>query len=328
MLTLSAVVPCYNEEDSLSELVRRLQAVCVSEAGDSYEIVLVDDGSTDRTWAWMNVLSTRNPHLVIVKMSRNHGHQLALSAGLSVARGARIFILDADLQDPPELLPKMMKLCDDGADVVYGQRTDRSGETWFKRITSKGFYRVLEQLVDVDMPLDTGDFRLITRRVLDLVLAMPERERFFRGMVAWIGLRQVPLEYVRDARFAGETKYPLSKMLGLAASAVTGFSIRPLRIATYLGLITATLALGMLVYALTSWVMYDAVSGWTSLMIVVLFLGAVQLVVLGVMGEYIGRNFLESKQRPNFIIEQVRHQGDARSVDATGAKQSQNIHLL
>ena len=218
--------------------------------------------------------------------------------------------MDADLQDPPELLSDMMALCDNGANVVYGQRIERRGETWFKRTACKWFYRILDWLVDVEIPLDTGDFRLITRKVLDLLLTMPERQRFIRGMVAWIGLKQVPLEYVRDERFAGETKYPLSKLIGLATNAVTGFSIRPLRMATYLGLATATVAVVMSFYALMSWMTHDPVSGWTSLIIVMLLLGAVQLVVLGVMGEYIGRNFMESKQRPTFIIEQIRRSDD------------------
>ena len=308
-IELSAVVPCYNEEESLAELFRRLDAACANVAS-RYEILLIDDGSKDRTWELISGLAEANPQLVGVRLARNHGHQLALSAGLSVCRGQRVLIIDADLQDPPELLPKMMEAIDEGAEVVYGKRTVRQGETQFKKFTAQLFYRLLNRLVDIEIPLDTGDFRLMTRKALDFLLSMPEQHRFIRGMVAWIGLKQVPLEYVREERFAGETKYPIAKMIGLAIDAITGFSVRPLRISTYLGFWVAGLAALLLAYSLFSWAFFQTVSGWTSLIGVVLALGAIQLVVLGVIGEYLGRLFLEAKRRPLFLIDEIKHSGE------------------
>ena len=227
---LSVVAPCYNEEAVLQAFHERLEPVCRS-LGCSYEIVLINDGSRDATWARMSDLASRDPHVVAVDLRRNHGHQLALTAGLSVCRGERILVIDADLQDPPELLPDMMRLLDQGADVVYGQRRKRAGETWFKKATANLFYRVIERLADVPIPRDTGDFRLMTRATLDLFLQMPERGRFIRGMISWLGGHQVPLVYDRDARAAGETKYPLRKMLKFATDAITSFSVVPLRFA-------------------------------------------------------------------------------------------------
>ncbi|MFZ0694207.1 MAG: glycosyltransferase family 2 protein [Alphaproteobacteria bacterium] len=302
---ISVVAPCYNEEANLAEFYRRVRKVCRDVAGDSYEIVVVDDGSADNTWATMQLLSNDDPHVVAVKLSRNYGHQLALSAGLSVCAGERILIIDADLQDPPELLPQMMARLDAGGDVVYGQRMGREGETWFKRGTAKFFYRLLRRLVDIEIPLDTGDFRLISRRVLDVLNAMPEQHRFVRGMVSWIGLRQESLPYRREARYAGETKYPLSKMVRFAVDAITGFSIRPLRMASYLGGIAGVFGILLLVYVLISWLSGATVAGWTSLMVIVLILGSVQLFVIGLLGEYLGRLYMESKRRPLFVIDSV-----------------------
>jgi dolichol-phosphate mannosyltransferase len=302
---LSAVVPCYNEQASLHELCRRLTAACRDAVGEQYELVLVDDGSLDRTWAIILELNARDERIVGVKLARNHGHQLALTAGLHICRGERIIIIDADLQDPPELLGKMMQLMDGGADVVYGQRIERHGETLFKRVSASLFYRLLNILVDPPIPVDTGDFRLISRRVLEYLNAMPERHRFVRGMISWVGFKQVPLRYERDERFAGETKYPLSRMVRLALDAVTGFSIKPLRIAGYLGLLFAALGAAALIYTLYSWAVRGAVQGWASVMTAVLVMGSVQLLILGLIGEYLGRLFVEAKQRPLFLIETV-----------------------
>jgi polyisoprenyl-phosphate glycosyltransferase len=213
-LTLSVVTPCFDEDESIAELHARVTAVARRIVGADYEFVLVDDGSRDATWARMVELSAQDPNVVAVKLSRNYGHQLALTAGLRVCRGERIFILDADLQDPPELLPDMMARMDAGADVVYGLRSERVGETSFKQATAKLFYRVLRHLVDIEIPLDAGDFRLMSRRALDVLNRMPEHHRFVRGMVSWIGFRQEPLPYARSARFAGTTKYPLSLLSG------------------------------------------------------------------------------------------------------------------
>jgi polyisoprenyl-phosphate glycosyltransferase len=302
---LSIVVPCYNESEGLSEMHLRVSAAAFKQVGYDYELVLVNDGSRDDTWPKILDLVNRDPRVVGVSLSRNHGHQLALSAGLTLCRGARILVIDADLQDPPELLPDMMALMDQGAEVVYGQRLSREGETWFKRTTAGLFYRLLARLVEIQIPLDSGDFRLISRRALDVLNAMPEQHRFIRGMVSWIGMKQVPLKYNRHERFTGETKYPLSKMMRLAVDAITGFSIRPLKIASYMGMVFGLLgALGM-AYTLYGWLTNLALPGWTSVMSIVLVLGSAQLFVLGVFGEYLGRLYLESKRRPLFVIDQV-----------------------
>ena len=302
---LSVVAPCYNEQDSLDEFHRRVTAACAPVVADDYEIVLVNDGSRDGTWARMLSLSQTDPHVVAVNLSRNHGHQLALSAGLTVCRGERILIIDADLQDPPELLEPMMAKLDEGCDVVYGQRVERHGETRFKRWSATAFYRLLRQLGEVEIPMDTGDFRLMSRRALEVLLAMPERYRFIRGMVTWIGLQQEPLPYERAGRFAGSTGYPLGKMIRFALDAITGFSILPLRAASYLGVLAGCVGLLLLVYVLGSWMLGEIVQGWTSLMVVVLLLGSAQLFVIGLLGEYLGRLYMEAKRRPLFVIENV-----------------------
>jgi dolichol-phosphate mannosyltransferase len=304
---LSVVVPCYNEEEVLTELCRRLYNVS-EKVGISYEIILVNDGSLDKTWPLMLELGASDPHLVLINLSRNHGHQLALTAGLTFCRGRRIFIIDADLQDPPELLPEMLRLMDAGADVVYGRRRRREGESVSKLLTASLFYRLVEKLTDVPIPRDTGDFRLMSRRALDVLLTMPERHRFIRGMVSWIGFNQVPFEYDRHVRYAGTTKYPLRKMIQFAFDAITAFSVKPLALASWVGFITGLFAIALLVYTLASWLGLlgkGLVTGWTSLMATVALLGSVQLLVLGILGEYMGRLYEQSKGRPLFIVEQV-----------------------
>jgi dolichol-phosphate mannosyltransferase len=302
---LSVVIPCYNEADGLAELHRRVSTAARGCFGEDHEIVLVDDGSRDATRAVMRTLAAADPRVVGVFLSRNHGHQLALTAGLHVCRGERILILDADLQDPPELLPEMLAVLEAGADVVYGQRVARDGETFTKRATAKAFYRLLERLVDVPIPRDTGDFRLMTRRALEVLNSMPEQHRFVRGLVSWLGFRQVAFPYHRQARFTGETKYPFSKMLRFAVDAITGFSTLPLRLATLLGALFGAAAVLVLAYSLAAWAFGAAVAGWTSLMVIVLVLGSVQLFVLGVIGEYLGRLYIQAKGRPLFVIEEV-----------------------
>ncbi|HEX6841321.1 MAG TPA: glycosyltransferase family 2 protein [Stellaceae bacterium] len=302
---LSAVVPCYNEEEGLALFYGRLSAACAACAGDAYEIVLVDDGSSDRSWSVITLLAEDDPHLVGLSLSRNFGHQHALSAGLSFARGDRIFIIDADLQDPPELLDAMMRLMDGGADVVYGQRQEREGETWFKRWSAALFYRTLAHMTDVDVPLDTGDFRLMSRRVVEALQAMPEQHRFVRGLVAWIGFKQVPFPYRRERRAAGTTKYPIRKMLRFAIDAMTGFSVLPLRMSSLLGVCFGLLGMSSLVYTLTSWLFFNAVPGWASTVVLTSILGGSQLLALGIMGEYVGRIFMEVKGRPHFVVREV-----------------------
>jgi dolichol-phosphate mannosyltransferase len=307
---LSAVVPCYNEEPGLAELVKRLSAVCAAAAGSDYEIVLVNDGSSDGTWAEIVRLSRDVPQIVGVNLARNHGHQLALTAGLFLARGERVFIIDADLQDPPELLTQMMATLDAGADVAYGQRIQRDGETWFKKSSASVFYRLLQRLTDAPIPADTGDFRLMTRQVLDVLLSMPEQHRFVRGMVAWIGFRQTAVPYRRDPRFAGTTKYPLRKMIAFAMDAITGFSVAPLKLSLYLGLFSVLVAALVGAYALWSYLTMQTAPGWTSIAIIVLTFGAMQMFCLAIMGEYLGRTYMQTKQRPLFIIQSI-HQGEA-----------------
>src|SRR6516164_4596008 len=302
---LSVVVPLYDEEAVIRELYRRVTTVCRTLVGDSYELVLANDGSRDKTWAILQVLALRDDRVVAVDLSRNHGHQLALSAGLSLARGERILVIDADLQDPPELLPEMMRLMDGGADVVYGQRVERDGETWFKRASARVFYRLLLRMTDVGIPPDTGDFRLMRRPVLDALLAMPEQQRFIRGMVAWIGFRQVPLEYRRDRRFAGETKYPLRKMLTFAVDAITGFSTAPLRVSLYIATVFAIFAILLTIFVLFSWIFLGTVRGWTSIFLAMLIFSSVQLFALAVIGEYLGRVYMQTKQRPLFIVREI-----------------------
>jgi dolichol-phosphate mannosyltransferase len=305
-MKLSIVVPCYNEEACLEALHERLGAAARATFGADYEIVLVNDGSNDRSWPMMRGLAASDPHLVAVNLSRNHGHQLALTAGLDLARGDVILVIDADLQDPPELLGDMLEtMRREGADVVYGVRRSRAGETAFKRATAHGFYRLLANATDVDIPLDAGDFRLMSRRALDVLLAMPEQARFIRGMVAWIGFRQVPILYDRDMRFAGETKYPLAKMLRFALDALTGFSSAPLKLASHAGLALSVGSLLIVLYILYAWLSGHSIQGWTSLMLVVVVLGAVQMFVLALMGEYIGRLYNEAKRRPLYIVQEI-----------------------
>lgn len=306
---VSVVVPCFNEEETIAEFCRRMTAACEAAAGGDFEIVLVDDGSRDGTWPAIETLAAADPRLVGVRLFRNHGHQLAVTAGLSVATGARVMLIDADLQDPPELLGEMMARMDDGADVVYGRRISREGESWFKTWTAAKFYRALDRLSSVPIPRDTGDFRLMTRRVADILAAMPERHRFIRGMVSWIGGRQVELPYERQARFAGVTKYPLRKMIAFALDAITSFSTKPLRIASWLGAAVSAMAFGLLAYTLIVWLSGDAIPGWASSLTASSLFAGTQLLVLGIMGEYIGRIVDEVKRRPLFIIGAVRRGG-------------------
>lgn len=304
--TLSIVVPCFNEEECLGALHERLTASAKLAVGDDYELLLVNDGSGDGTWARMAGLAKSDPHVVAVNLSRNHGHQLALTAGLDLCRGERILIIDADLQDPPELLPAMLEaMRESGADVVYGVRKSRKGETAFKRATAHGFYRLLSRATDVDIPLDAGDFRLMSRRALNALLAMPEQARFIRGMVAWIGFKQVPFTYDRDERLAGNTKYPLKKMVRFALDALTGFSSAPLKLASFAGFALSIGSVLLVLYIAYAWLSGQSIAGWTSLMLVMVVLGAVQMFVLALMGEYIGRLYNEAKRRPLYMIQEV-----------------------
>ena len=287
---LSVVVPCYNEAESLRTLHARVAAAARAAVGDDHEIVLVNDGSRDASWPLMQALAAEDARVVAINLSRNHGHQLALTAGLDLCAGEQILIIDADLQDPPELLADMRRLmAAEGADVVYAVRRKREGETLFKKVTAAIFYRMLTRVTDTPIPLDTGDFRLMSRRALEAFLAMPEQARFIRGMVAWVGFRQVPFAYDRAERFAGETKYPLGKMIRFALDAVTGFSTKPLTFASHVGLWLVAASFLLLIYIAIGFFSGTAVQGWTSLTLIVVLLGAVQMFVLGMIGEYLGR---------------------------------------
>jgi dolichol-phosphate mannosyltransferase len=304
-LRLSVVIPCHDEEEVLAELERRVVAVCAEVAPDAYEIVLVDDGSRDRTAAIIAEIAARNPAVVGVELARNYGHQIALTAGLAFARGQRILVIDADLQDPPELLPAMMAKMDAGANVVYGRRVDRRGETRFKVRSAHLFYRLLDRLTDIEVPVDTGDFRLMDRKTLDVLLSMPEQYRFIRGMVAWIGMRQEELPYERAARFAGETKYPFRKMVVFAIDAITGFSLAPLRLAFFLALAFLVAAIGMMAYVLVGYFFFDAVRGWASILLLFLVFSSAQLICISIIGEYVGRTYMQTKGRPLFVVRRI-----------------------
>lgn len=303
---LSVVVPCYNEEACLEMLHARISAVAQASVGQDYEIVLINDGSRDASWKVMQRLCEADPRLVAINLSRNHGHQLALTAGLDLCAGEEILIIDADLQDPPELLTDMRAaMKSQSADVVYAVRRKRDGETIFKKITAAFFYRMLDRITDTPIPLDTGDFRLMTRRALDAFLSLPEQARFIRGMVAWVGFKQVPFPYDRHERLAGESKYPLGKMIRFALDAITGFSTAPLRFASHVGLLLTGASALLVLYILVGWLFGRAIPGWTSLMLVVVVLGAVQMFVLGMIGEYLGRLYVESKRRPLYLVADV-----------------------
>ncbi|MEF0941651.1 glycosyltransferase family 2 protein [Rhizobium sp. BR 362] len=310
---LSIVAPCHNEEEGLREFCRRAVAAARNIVGDAFEIILVDDGSTDRTWDVIASLAEEVTQVLGVRLMRNHGHQLAATAGLAASRGQRVLLIDADLQDPPELLMMMMTIMDRGADVVYGQRARRQGESWFKLASASLFYRLLSRLASVTIPRDVGDFRLMRRRIVDILLSMPERDRFIRGMVSWIGGRQVALPYERDARFAGATKYPLRKMVNFSIDAITSFSTVPLRISTWLGMVTAAAAIALLIYTLVRWIESETIVGWSSIIAAIAAFSAIQLICIGIIGEYIGRLVQENKRRPMFVIESLIQNG--HSID-------------
>lgn len=312
-VALSIVVPCYNEEACLAELHRRLSTAARLAVGSDFEIVLVNDGSRDRSWEMMKMLAAEDRHVVAINLSRNHGHQLALTAGLDLCAGDRILIIDADLQDPPELIPSMMEEMDlQGADVIYAVRRQRAGETAFKKATASIYYRALSRITEVEIPVDAGDFRLMSRRALDAFLSLPEQARFIRGMVAWVGFRQIPFLYDRAQRHAGVTKYPLRKMLAFALDAVTGFSTAPLRIASHIGLWLVAASVLLLIYIAIGFFTGSAIQGWTSLMLVVVVLGAAQMFVLGMIGEYLGRLFMEAKHRPLYIVSDIAGEAGGR----------------
>lgn len=299
---VSVVVPCFNEEDVIESTHARLVVVLEALAPLRAEIVYVDDGSADGTFARLALIQAGDSRVRVVRLARNFGHQIALSAGVDHAEGDAVVIIDADLQDPPEVIPELVAEWLSGGDVVYAVRSDRAAESAFKRGSAKAYYRLLNRLADTDVPVDTGDFRLLDRRAADALRSMPEHDRYVRGMVAWIGFDQRSISYSRDPRAAGETKYPFGKMLRFAADGVISFSFAPLRLATWLGFAASALALVGAGYSIVVWLLGDTVPGWTTLSVAVLLLGGIQLVSLGIMGEYVGRIYREVKRRPLYLV--------------------------
>ena len=300
---LSVIVPCYNEEAGLREAHHRLSAVLRQLPGLDFEIIYIDDGSRDSTVAVLRQLQAEDDRVRVICLSRNFGHQTAVTAGLEHAAGDCVVLIDADLQDPPELIAEMVGRWRDGYEVVYGVRTNRDGETRFKLWTANAFYRLMNRLSKIKIPLDVGDFRLIDRKVVDALLAMPERDRFLRGMVTWVGFKQVAVFYRRAPRLAGESKYPLLKMIEFATDGILSFSLAPLRLVTWTGFAAIGVAFAGIVYAvLLRLLSHDWVRGWASLFVAVLFMGGVQLISLGIIGEYIGRIYGEVKQRPLYFV--------------------------
>jgi glycosyltransferase involved in cell wall biosynthesis len=305
--TYSLVVPAYNEEGVIEELAVHLVRVMDALDGDA-EAILVDDGSRDRTYELMREVADRDPRFRLVRLSRNFGHQIALTAGVDLAAGDAVIVMDADLQDPPEVTLELAKRWREGYDVVYAVREEREGETRFKRSTAAAFYRAFNRISKVQVPVDVGDFRLVDRRALDVFNQMRESNRFVRGMFSWIGLQQTGVTYTRQERFAGETKYPHRKMLAFAATGVISFSSAPLRAALNLGFIVSGLSFALAIWSLIVKLsgLYD-VPGWTSIVVVTTFIGGIQLIVLGVIGEYIGDIHDEVKRRPLYVVSELEN---------------------
>ncbi len=302
---LSIVIPCFNEEEVIAETMRRLNTFCAELSNLNVELIFVDDGSRDRTRELLKEYAAEDSKLRIIGFARNFGHQIAATAGIDAANGDAVVLIDADLQDPPEVIHQMITKWQEGYDVVYATRTERHGESAFKLATARSFYRLLNQLSDVLIPLDTGDFRLMSKNVVDTLRAMPERDRFIRGMVSWVGFKQIALPYKRAERFAGESKYPLSKMLRFAIDGILSFSTKPLQMSVGMGFICALLSILGIFYALYLRLFTNVwVEGWTALMIAVLFIGGIQLISVGILGEYVGRIYNEIKRRPLYVVQE------------------------
>ena len=306
MIRYSIVVPVFNEELVVEESYKRLKQVMDS-TNEPYELIFVNDGSRDKTAELVSSLCDRDKNVRLINFSRNFGHQTAITAGMDNSSGQAVVVIDADLQDPPEVILDMIAKWKEGYDVVYGQRLKRKGETFFKKITAKLFYRLLSSMTSVDIPVDTGDFRLIDRKVCDVMSSLTEKNRYVRGLVSWVGFKQTAVTYVRDERFAGETKYPLKKMLKFAMDGITTFSYKPLKISTYVGFLVSILSFIYLIVVLCLKLFTDTtVSGWASTLAVSLIFNGVILMMLGIIGEYIGRIYDETKNRPLYIIREKK----------------------
>ena len=301
-MEISVVIPIFNEEANIHLLHERLVNAVTAVTND-YELIFVNDGSKDKSLSIIKELAAKFPQVKFIDFSKNFGHQIAVFAGLEHAQGNTIVIIDADLQDPPELIKDLYTKLQQGYDVVFAQREQRVGESWHKLLTAKLYYRVLNRLSEVEIPLDTGDFRIITKKVKDIIVSMPEHNKFLRGQIAWTGFNQTSILYKREERHAGNTNYPYSKMLKFAFDGITSFSNIPLRLATYLGFMVSFVAFLVIVYTLyQKYFKHDVVQGWSSLMISILFIGGVQLICLGIIGEYLGRIMDNVKKRPLYIV--------------------------
>ena len=309
-IELSVVIPCYNEEAGLPEMIRRTDDV-LKHSGASYEMILVNDGSRDNTFGAAVHLSTVYDRLLVVNLSRNFGHQVAVTAGMDMARGSAVVLIDADLQDPPELIADMVAKWREGFEVVYGQRRTRAGETFFKLLTARVFYRLLRRITKVNIPVDTGDFRLMDRKVVEAMKRLRESHRFIRGLVSWTGFKQAPVLYDRKTRFSGETHYPFRKMFLFSLDAITSFSILPLRLLTFLGLSVVLLALLFSLYVLTVKIFDPGyfLPGFPTIVLLILFFGGIQLLSVGLIGEYVGRIYEEIKRRPLYFVDTVYRRG-------------------
>lgn len=314
-MDLSVIIPSYNEERNVGIMYERLTKT-LSEITDSYEMIFVNDCSKDQTLLRIKELAERDSHVKYLSFSRNFGHQIAVSAGLDFCTGEAVVIIDGDLQDPPELISKMYERYKEGYKVVYAKRKTREGETWFKKATAKIFYRLLASMTSIDIPVDVGDFRLIDRVIVEHLRNMPEKSKYIRGQIAWIGYKQTFVEYHRDARLYGTTNYPLKKMLRFALDGITAFSDKPLKIASGLGIFSAIVSLLALVYALVSHFCFHAtITGWTSLILSVLFIGGVQLITIGIIGEYIARINNDVRNRPLYILDEKNIDKDSEHKD-------------
>jgi len=307
MKKISVVVPMYYEEEVAKECYTRLKNVLEKIENYNYEIIFINDGSKDKTLEILKEIAEENENVKIISFSRNFGHQCAVTAGLRYVTGDAIVIIDADLQDPPELIPEMIKLWEEGNEVIYGKRKSREGESRFKLLTASMFYKTLNALSDVEIPKDTGDFRLVDRKVVEVINSLPEHNKFLRGLFSWVGFKQKAYEYERKERYAGKTKYPLKKMLKLAQDGIFSFSIKPLKIVGAMGILSVIISIMLFVYAVLSYAFdwNNLVPGWTSLMVTMTFIGGMILISLWMIGEYIGRIYDETKRRPEYIIDET-----------------------
>lgn len=303
----SVVVPVFNEEAVLPETYKRLSTVMES-INEPYELIFVNDGSKDRTAEILSEICAGDPHVKLINFSRNFGHQLASTAGMDYSAGETVVLIDADLQDPPEIIPDMLRKWREGFDVVYGVRMKRNGETWFKKLTARLFYRFIRSMTDVDLPVDTGDFRLIDRKVCSALARINEKNRYIRGIISWLGFSQTGIEYVRDKRFAGKSKYPLKKMLRFACDGIASFSYKPLKLASYCGGFLSLLSFAYLLVVVAQKLFTDTtVTGWTSILAVSLFFNGIMLIIMGIIGAYIGRIYDEVKGRPLYIVKETKN---------------------